>query len=65
VRTDDPDALRATGQYRVVTPAQLVDELRAGGPFAFCMLHPMVGGLPPELAWRSLRLLETEVIPNL
>lgn len=65
VRMDDADALRATGQYRVVTPAQLVDELRAGGPFAFCMLHPMVGGLPPELAWRSLRLLETEVIPNL
>lgn len=65
VRTDDADALRATGQYRVVTPAQLVAELKAGGPFAFCMLHPMVGGLPPELAWKSLRLIETEVIPNL
>lgn len=65
VRVDDPDALRATGQYRVVTPAQLVEELTAGGPFAFCMLHPMVGGLPPEIAWSSLRLIETEVIPNL
>lgn len=65
VRTDDPDALRATGQYRVVTPAQLVEELDAKGPFAFCMLHPLVGGLPPELAWKSLRLIETEVIPNL
>lgn len=65
VRTDDSDALRATGQYRVVTPQQLVEELQARGPFAFCMLHPMVGGLPPELAWESLRLIETEVIPNL
>lgn len=65
VRTEDPDALRATGQYRVVTPEQLVAELDAKGPFGFCMLHPMVGGLPPEIAWSSLRLIETEVIPNL
>lgn len=65
VRVDDPDVLRATGQYRVVTPADLVAELTAKGPFAFCMLHPLVGGLPPEAAWRSLRLIETEVIPNL
>ena len=64
VQQTDPAALRATGQYRVLTPAMLVEELNAGGPFAFCMLHPMVGGLPPEAAWRSLRLIETEVIPN-
>ena len=65
VRTEDPDALRATGQYRVMTPEELVAELTAKGPFAFCMLHPLVGGLPPELAWKSLKLIETEVIPNL
>ena len=65
VRVDDADALRATGQYRVVTPQELVAELTANGPFAFCMLHPLVGGLPPEVAWSSLRLIETEVIPNL
>lgn len=65
VRVDDPDVLRATGQYRVLTPEELVAELTAKGPFAFCMLHPLVGGLPPDVAWRSLRLIETEVIPNL
>lgn len=61
----DSDALRASGQYRVVTPEQLVAELTEKGPFAFCMLHPLVGGLPPEIAWSSLKLIETEVIPNL
>ena len=65
VRVDDPDVLRATGQYRVLTPQELVAELTAKGPFAFCMLHPLVGGLAPEAAWRSLRLIEHEVIPNL
>jgi hypothetical protein len=23
------------------------------------LLHPMVGGIPPDLAWRHLRLFET------
>lgn len=61
----DVDALRATGQYRVLTPDDLVAELAPKGPFGFAMLHPMVGGLPPALAWESLRLFETEVLPNL
>ena len=57
------DTLKATGQYRVVSPAQLTDEINAAGPFSFTVLHPMVGGLPPDTAWKSLRLIETEVIP--
>jgi alkanesulfonate monooxygenase SsuD/methylene tetrahydromethanopterin reductase-like flavin-dependent oxidoreductase (luciferase family) len=59
------EALRATGQYRVLTPAQYVDELRAKGDFGMAVLHPMMGGIPPKLAWESLRLLETEVLPEL
>jgi alkanesulfonate monooxygenase SsuD/methylene tetrahydromethanopterin reductase-like flavin-dependent oxidoreductase (luciferase family) len=59
------DELRATGQYRVITPAELVEELTVKGPFGFQMLHPLVGGCPPELAWKGLKLIETEVIPNL
>jgi alkanesulfonate monooxygenase SsuD/methylene tetrahydromethanopterin reductase-like flavin-dependent oxidoreductase (luciferase family) len=58
----DLDELRAAGQYRVVTPEQLVDELRAS-PVPFAMLHPLCGGMPPELAWSSLRLFETRVLP--
>ena len=58
----DVDALRRTGQYAVLTPAQFVEELRAA-PFAFALLHPMCGGMPIELAWSSLRLFETQVLP--
>ncbi|MGW9207476.1 LLM class flavin-dependent oxidoreductase [Embleya sp. NPDC055664] len=61
----DADALRAGGQYRVITPQTLVAELKAQGDAAFAILHPMMGGIPPELAWESLRLFENEVLPNL
>ena len=60
----DTDELRATGQYRVLTPDDLVAELNAGGPFAFALFHPMMGGIPPELGWSSLRLFEEEVLPR-
>lgn len=59
----DVDRLRETGQYRVVTPEQLVEEQKSA-PFAFIQLHPMCGGIPPELAWSSLRLFEREVLPK-
>ena len=58
----DADALRITGQYRVVTPADFVTEMKAA-PFAFAQLHPLCGGMPPDLAWSSLRLFEREVLP--
>ena len=58
----DADELRATGQYAVLTPGQFVAELKAA-PFAFAQLHPLCGGMPPELAWSSLRLFEHEVLP--
>ena len=61
----DADELRASGQYRVLTPAQLVADLEAQGPSAFALLHPLLGGIPPELAWESLLLLEHEVLPRL
>ncbi len=62
-RYDDPAALRESGRYRVLTPAALLAELREE-PYRFTMLHPLVGGLPPELGWSSLRLLEEEVLPQ-
>jgi alkanesulfonate monooxygenase SsuD/methylene tetrahydromethanopterin reductase-like flavin-dependent oxidoreductase (luciferase family) len=58
----DADELRTTGQYRVLTPGQLVEEQK-DSPFPFAFLHPMCGGMPPELAWSSLRLFENEVLP--
>jgi alkanesulfonate monooxygenase SsuD/methylene tetrahydromethanopterin reductase-like flavin-dependent oxidoreductase (luciferase family) len=60
----DADALRATGQYRVLTPDQMVAELTEQGPFGFVAFHPLMGGIPPELAWESLHLFEHEVLPR-
>jgi alkanesulfonate monooxygenase SsuD/methylene tetrahydromethanopterin reductase-like flavin-dependent oxidoreductase (luciferase family) len=63
--TDDTDALRATGQYRVLTPDDLVAEIGAKGDFGFTMFHPMAGGVPPAIAWESLHLFEEAVLPRL
>jgi alkanesulfonate monooxygenase SsuD/methylene tetrahydromethanopterin reductase-like flavin-dependent oxidoreductase (luciferase family) len=57
------ERLRAEGgPYRVLTPEQAVDYVRRHGALA---LHPLCGGCPPELAWETLRLVETEVLPAL
>jgi alkanesulfonate monooxygenase SsuD/methylene tetrahydromethanopterin reductase-like flavin-dependent oxidoreductase (luciferase family) len=58
----DADALRATGQYAVLTPDEYVAELKEQ-PMAFAQLHPLCGGMPIERAWTSLRLFENEVLP--
>ncbi len=54
----DIDEVRAAGQYRILTPDDYAVEVEAGGELAFAAFHPMVGGMPPELAWRHLRLFE-------
>jgi alkanesulfonate monooxygenase SsuD/methylene tetrahydromethanopterin reductase-like flavin-dependent oxidoreductase (luciferase family) len=54
--------LKASGEYAVLTPEQHVAEL-AAAPFPFVMFHPLCGGMPPELAWSSLRLFEQQVVP--
>jgi alkanesulfonate monooxygenase SsuD/methylene tetrahydromethanopterin reductase-like flavin-dependent oxidoreductase (luciferase family) len=57
----DADVLRAGGDYAVLTPEEMLGELKQA-PFPFAMFHPMCGGIPPELAWSSLRLFESEVL---
>ncbi|MET0728499.1 MAG: LLM class flavin-dependent oxidoreductase [Acidimicrobiales bacterium] len=57
-RVDDLEELRAGDQYRILTPDQYTAELQAEGDLAVAKLHPMVGGIPPELAWQHLRLFE-------
>jgi alkanesulfonate monooxygenase SsuD/methylene tetrahydromethanopterin reductase-like flavin-dependent oxidoreductase (luciferase family) len=61
-RREDAAELRRGSQYAVLTPDEYVAELKES-PFAFALLHPMVGGMPVELAWSSLRLFEQEVLP--
>ena len=58
----DDDELRASDRYAVLTPEQLVEELR-GASLPYLTLHPLCGGMPIELAWESLRLFEHRVLP--
>jgi alkanesulfonate monooxygenase SsuD/methylene tetrahydromethanopterin reductase-like flavin-dependent oxidoreductase (luciferase family) len=58
----DADALRATNRYHVVTPEQMIGQLKAA-PVAVANFHPLCGGMPIHLAWESLRLFENEVLP--
>lgn len=61
----DADALRATGRYLVLPPEELVVRARALPAFGSVILHPLVGGLDPELGWESLHLVADEVMPAL
>lgn len=56
------DELRQNDVYTVVTPDDCVELVRAHGALA---LHPLCGGIPPEIAWQSLELIAARVIPQL
>lgn len=55
--------LRATGKVEVLTPDELVAQCRAGRTGV--TLHPLIGGLPLDDGWQSLRLLAEQVLPAL
>ena len=59
----DTDQLR--GSYRVVTPDECLRLVRELGPDAEIQLHPLMGGMDPELGWESLQLFEAKVMPQL
>jgi alkanesulfonate monooxygenase SsuD/methylene tetrahydromethanopterin reductase-like flavin-dependent oxidoreductase (luciferase family) len=53
-RADNVAALReAGGPYQIFTPGEAVDYIRSGRPLP---LHPLCGGIPPEVAWRYLEI---------
>jgi len=57
----DVEALRReNGAYRIFTPDEAVAHVRKQGVF---MAQPLCGGLPPKLAWPSLELLVSKVLP--
>ncbi len=55
-------ALRASGRFAIVTPDECLALAARDGSL---MLHPLMGGLAPELASEGLRLFEREVLPRL
>lgn len=57
------DELRAeNGNYRIVDPDGALAILRTSG---YLGLQPLCGGVAPDLAWSSLELIRTEVLPRL
>lgn len=65
-RRVDPDGgVRDDPEYLVMTPEDCVEHLRSLGPGLTVPLHPMMGGIAPEVAWPSLRLFMDRVAPEL
>lgn len=62
---DDPSELREIGRYRVMTPGDARAFALSLPEDAVLNLHPLMGGLEPEEAWRSLGLFERDVLPAL
>ncbi len=50
------------GNYRVFSPAEAIDYAKSGG---ILLLQPLCGGLPPEIAWRHLEIVQQKVLPAL
>ncbi len=56
------DDVRRSPVYRVVTPEGCLEIARQHGRV---LLHPLMGGIDPELGWSSLRLFASDVLPRL
>jgi hypothetical protein len=59
------DEVRASGRYRFLTPDQLIAEVRDAAGYGPLVLHPLVGGMPVDEAWKSVQLLVDRVLPAL
>lgn len=57
--------VKASGRYRFLTPEQLIAEVREADQYGPIVLHPLVGGMPVDEAWKSVQLLTDVVLPAL
>jgi len=65
VEAETVDDVRASGTYRVVTPDECVALAEELGPMGTLVFHPLIGGLAPAVAWESLGLLASKVLPRI
>ena len=65
VHAETVDDLKASPQYVVGTPDQVLERLREVPEHGGVTLSPLAGGLPPDLAWESLELFASRVMPEL
>jgi len=56
-----PEELRAeNGSHRILSVEEAIAHVRSGQALR---LHPLIGGLPPEIAWRYLKTVTEKVLP--
>jgi alkanesulfonate monooxygenase SsuD/methylene tetrahydromethanopterin reductase-like flavin-dependent oxidoreductase (luciferase family) len=56
-----PEELRAENRtHRILTVDEAVETVRGGMPL---QLHPLIGGVPPDIAWPYLRTVVDRVVP--
>ena len=65
VKAETVDDLRKSPQFVVGTPEQVRARLEQVPPDGSVTLSPLAGGLPPDLAWASLELFASQVLPAL
>jgi len=59
------EEVRASGKYRILTPDELIAEIRGTDQYGPLVMHPLVGGMPVDAAWQSVQLLTDTVLPAL
>ncbi len=57
------EELRTEGKYRVATPDETIALAQSLGAHATLVLHPLMSGLAPRMAWESLELFAERVWP--
>ena len=65
VQAASVDDLKASPQYVVGTPEEVLARLRTVPAMGGIVFNPLAGGLPPALAWASLELFAAKVLPQL
>jgi alkanesulfonate monooxygenase SsuD/methylene tetrahydromethanopterin reductase-like flavin-dependent oxidoreductase (luciferase family) len=60
--SDTLDDVRASGVYAIVTPEECIELARRFGSLT---MHPLMGGISPDIAAESLDLFERRVLPVL
>jgi alkanesulfonate monooxygenase SsuD/methylene tetrahydromethanopterin reductase-like flavin-dependent oxidoreductase (luciferase family) len=54
--------VRKSGVYAVLTPDECIELAKTQGRV---ILHPLMGGIDPEVAWRGIELFEKKVLPKI
>ncbi|WP_157217124.1 LLM class flavin-dependent oxidoreductase [Flavisphingomonas formosensis] len=59
----DLTAIRAMNAYPILTPEETASYVRGLGPEDELAIHPLISGLPAEIAWEQLEAFERHALP--